>query len=71
MSRLENVRTLLVARSGEWVDGRELARVGGFAAWRTRLSDCRRQFGMRIENETIRHEHYTVTRYRYLPQEPV
>ena len=32
----------LIAHRGEWVDGRELSKVGGYAAYRTRLSDLRK-----------------------------
>lgn len=44
------VADLLLARAGEWVDANELMRVGGRCAWRTRISDARQQFGLRIEN---------------------
>lgn len=44
------VAAYLTARAGEWVDAHELARVGGFAAWRTRVSNARTQFGLVIEN---------------------
>lgn len=30
-------------RPNQWVDGRELARVAGSYAWRTRISDIRRR----------------------------
>lgn len=68
MSLTEHVRELFVSRPNEWIDGRELAKVGGYAAWRTRLSECRREFGMVIENTVIRHEDYTVSKYRYVPE---
>lgn len=43
------------ARPGQWIDAHELLGVAGFAAWRTRISDLRRQpFGMVIENRTRR-----------------
>lgn len=38
-ARLAN---LLIARRGEWVDGRDLSRIGGYAAWRTRVSNLRK-----------------------------
>jgi hypothetical protein len=63
------VRALFLSRPNEWVDGRELATVGGYAAWRTRLSECRREYGMTIENQQIRHPEYTVSRYKYTPKD--
>ena len=68
MSRLEAIRALFVARPHDWIDGRQLAQVGGYAAWRTRVSDCRRQFGMRIENEVETRPDLTISRYRYIPE---
>jgi hypothetical protein len=39
------------ANAGVWLDGRELARVAGAYAWRSRISELRRApFNMRIEN---------------------
>lgn len=35
------VARMLLSKRGQWVDGRELARVGGYAAYRTRISDLR------------------------------
>ena len=67
MSRLEAIRALFVARPHDWIDGRQLAQVGGYAAWRTRVADCRVKFGMVIENSVERHEDYTVSKYRYHP----
>lgn len=71
MTLTERVLALLVARAGQWVDGRELAQVGGYAAWRSRVSDARRRLppGARIENVVERRPDLTVTRYRYLPPE--
>lgn len=35
---------------GEWINGLDLARIGGAYAWRTRVSECRKQLGMKIQN---------------------
>lgn len=40
-SNTAKVYTLLRERVGTWVNVHELARVGGFSAWRTRVSDAR------------------------------
>ena len=54
------------AHPSVWIDGRELAGIGGYAAWRTRVSECR-QAGMDIANRTARRNGYTVSEYRYIP----
>lgn len=56
----------------EWVDARELEIVGGRQAWRTRVSDARRQFGMDIENRCTKQKAddgtaWTRSEYRYRP----
>lgn len=40
-SLTEAVRDLFLSRPGVWIPVRVLADVGGFAAWRTRVSDAR------------------------------
>lgn len=52
---------------GEWISMQALAEIGGTGGWRTRVSDCRRQRGMRIVNRTYRSSGYTVSMYRYEP----
>lgn len=60
----DRVAAYLWSRAGQWVDGRELAQVGGYAAWRSRVSDCRTNLGLTIENRTYRRNGYTVSEYR-------
>jgi hypothetical protein len=60
-------------RPGRWIDGRELAKVGGAYAWRSRVSECRTALGMVIENRLRRErtasgERFTVSEYRWLGQ---
>ncbi len=58
------------AHSGQWVDGRVLATIGGAYAWRTRVSECRTQLGMVVLNRERKVDGYTVSEYRYeLPAE--
>jgi hypothetical protein len=57
------------ARPGQWIDGRELAAHFGYAGWRTRISNCRQQYGMAIENHVTVEGRFKVSRYRYVPQE--
>ena len=53
-----------------WIHGENLAEVGGYYAWRTRVSDCRKQLGMVIENRQYREPNgRTRSQYRYLPVE--
>ena len=62
------------ARPNQWIDGRELARVAGAYAWRTRVSDLRHApHLMTIENRW-RHVRvdgsragYRVSEYRWVP----
>jgi hypothetical protein len=58
----------------EFIDGRQLATIGGSYAWRTRISDLRRApFDMRIENrqrhQRVNGELVTISEYRYRPHE--
>jgi hypothetical protein len=64
------VARLLLANRGTWVDGTEIARVGGAYAWRTRLSDLRKTpWCLTVENQ-MRHvdagggHYYKVSEYR-------
>ena len=64
----DRVHAYLLACAGDWVDARDLARIGGFGGWRTRVSDARkiaRQDGADIENRWFEHGGYRVSQYRY------
>lgn len=68
----ERVAAYFKASPGVWIDARALLQVGGFAGWRTRISDCRTELGMTIENRTRRvrlEDGRTVTQseYRWVP----
>jgi hypothetical protein len=68
----QNVINLLTARAGEWVNGHELAKVGGTFAFRTRISEARRLHAMAIENRCRRMrldngQRFTITEYRFVP----
>ena len=52
-------------REGEWVNGLELAQIGGAYAWRTRVSECRTQLGMDIVNRQRKRGRETVSEYRF------
>lgn len=58
---------------GQWIDGKQLALMGGGYAWRSRVSDCRTQLGMEIQNrvrwvKVDGYEPYKVSEYRYVPE---
>jgi hypothetical protein len=65
----DRVAAYFKAKPGQWIDGLEIARVGGVYAYRTRISDCRQELGMTIENKVIRLDDGTrASLYRYLPK---
>ncbi len=69
MSTTIALRDVLAAHfkqhEGEWVDGRVLMQLAGAYAWRTRVSDCRRQLGMTIDNRILRNGKFKTSEYRY------
>ncbi len=58
----------LKARPSQWVDGLTLASLGGAYAWRSRVSDCRTQLGMLIENRQRKVGELTISEYRFVPR---
>jgi hypothetical protein len=72
----ERMRQHFVAHPGEWIDSRDLELVGGRMAWRTRISDVRREHGMTIENKQVRQQAsdgtvWVQSLYRYVPHQPL
>jgi hypothetical protein len=61
------VEQLFRSKPNTWLTMRELADVGGFGGWRTRVSECRRDRGMDIEQDGNGHK----SRYRFRPQAPI
>lgn len=55
------------ARPGVWLNGLDLAKQFGAYAWRTRVSECRTQLGMNIENRIRRVGKVKVSEYRWVP----
>src|SRR4051812_30206099 len=66
-SNTQHVLNLLKALPNEWIPARDIACVGGFLAWRTRISDARqmvKEDGGDIEwNGQVRQ-----SAYRYVPR---
>ena len=52
-----------------WIDGMELAQIGGCYASRSRIAECRTQLGMSIENRQRKVGKRTVSEYKYIPPE--
>lgn len=77
MSLCDRVAHLFQAKPDRWIDGREFAALGGYAAWRTRISELRRPpYGMTIENRVRRIRNsrgtqFTVTEYRFVSEKKV
>ena len=64
----DRVADVFRARPNEWIDARDLEGVGGRHAWRTRVSDCRFDYGMQIDNRVRRDAGFTISEYRYTPE---
>jgi hypothetical protein len=70
LSLRDRLATYFKARPHQWIDGRDLATVGGVYAWRSRCSDCRLELHMNITNRQRKVGHATVSEYCYTPPEP-
>lgn len=77
MNLCDRLAAFFRRRPDEWIDGRELSRVAGSYAWRTRASDLRFfPYGMVIANR-VRvvtkpdGSKYRVSEYRYETQAPL
>jgi len=71
MSRTRSFRDAVAlyfrTRPNVWIDAVSLEFVGGRQAWRSRVSDCRTDLGMTIENRLRKVGEITISEYRYLP----
>jgi len=67
----ERIARYFQTRPNQWIRAVELEPIGGRQAWRSRLSDARREFGMRIDNRWYtEHTPFGKVRrseYRYVP----
>ena len=72
-SRIELLAQFFRERPHQWYDGRDLARIAGAYAWRSRSSDLRRPpYGYQIDNRqrSVKRADgtsYTVSEYRFVP----
>lgn len=70
-TRNERIRALFLSKPSHWISVKELAKAGGFAAWRSRIAEVRLQFHAE-ENGTIQwNGNPKDSRYRYLKQIPL
>ena len=70
MTLVDAVAAYFRAHPGQWIDGRQLADIGGAYAWRSRVSDARTKLKMHIENRQRTVGQWTVSEYRYVPPPP-
>jgi hypothetical protein len=68
----DRVMALFMANPGRWLDGHLIAREGGYAAWRSRISEARaRGLDIRNRQRIVKTDGGTrlfkVTEYRYTP----
>lgn len=60
----QRVAQLFTSQPGVWIDGLEIAKCAGAYAWRSRISDARREFGLIIENRQRRVGKRVISEYR-------
>lgn len=57
---------VLLRRKRGWVDGMQIARVGGIYGWRTAVSRARRKYRVRIANRLRKVGKRVVSEYRLM-----
>ena len=71
VSRTIKIKEFFEAHPNEWIPSIQLEPHGGRCAWRTRVSEVRRQHGMTIENKVKKWtdgvQTFTFSVYRYTP----
>ncbi len=61
----DRLAAFLTSQPNQWVDGRAIASVAGYYAWRSRISDLRRPpYNLNIENRQYRQGRHTISEYR-------
>ena len=63
--------TYFKVHPNEWIDASVLQGLGGRYAWRTRVSECRTQLGMEIENRQRRERRRTISEYCFVAPDHV
>ena len=65
-TRNDRVKALFLSKPAKWISVKQLAKVGGFASWRTRVSEVRVQLERDDEGTIQWNQHVKDSRYRYL-----
>jgi hypothetical protein len=70
----DNLALYFQQHANVWIDGVTLEMIAGRYAWRSRVSDCRTELGMVIENRQRRQtdetgKRWTTSEYLYRPTE--
>ena len=71
MNLTERMRDFWLAHPDTWIGYRELALEYGIGGWRTRISECRRRYGMQIDQRLEMvlgpdgRQFYRLSEYRY------
>ena len=63
----DRLAAYLLQRPGIYIDGLELANVGGAYAFRTRISELRTQLGLDVRNRQRRVGKRVISEYAYFP----
>ena len=64
------VLALFLSRPGVWIDVHELAQVGGFCGFRTRVSEARKRFERDYRGTVVWNGKQRSSAYRYVPVVP-
>ena len=69
----DQVAAFLQRHPNQWLPAIRFEAVGGRQAWRSRISDCRVELGMQIDNRVYRVKRadgatYTQSEYRFVPK---
>lgn len=70
-TRNAKVKALFLSKPAIWISVKELAKHGGFSAWRTRVSECRVQFEKDDQGTIQWNGNPQDSRYRYLRHRPL
>lgn len=67
-ANLQSVAAFFRAHPHQWIESKDLERIGGRCAWRTRVSECRTKFAMSIDNRQERGPDVVLSWYRFTPR---
>ncbi len=71
INRNERVRLLFLSKPNRWISVKALAKVGGFAGWRTRVSQVRTALETEDAGTIQWNGDVKDSRYRYLKSKPL